>query len=411
MTSIYQVSARKFRPKCFSEVLGQPHVIDSLRNSLKNKSFGHAFLFNGPRGVGKTTCARILAQAINCEKSLEIGEPCNECNSCINLKGKNLGGVFELDGASNNSVENIKSIIEKIRYLPTTFKYSIYIIDEVHMLSGAAFNAFLKTLEEPPAHAIFILATTEKSKILPTILSRCQIFDFKPISISNIVKNLKEVAQKQNINYEEEALYIIAEKADGGMRDALSIFDTMMNISLEKILSYELVCKNLGICGIESYVSLVDLCFKKNLEGAIKLFHEIIFLGVESTIFLVELIRHLRNLLIIKNIKNGKNFIKKSDEAIKKISSQAEFVSYDFLDLAIKKSIQCDLNLKNCSDKNLIIELLIFSLASGVYEEKKDLSPPKKVNESKKNKVNTSSSEKTLSDFTVNMLLGGFGRL
>ena len=271
----FHVSARKYRPITFDSVVGQASITTTLKNAIKNNQLTHAFLFCGPRGVGKTTCARILAKTLNCLNLQESVEPCNSCVSCSSFNESHSFNIHELDAASNNSVDDIKNLIDQVGFAPQVGKYSIYIIDEVHMLSTSAFNAFLKTLEEPPTHAIFILATTEKHKIIPTILSRCQIFDFKRILIADIAQHLAYVAKNEGIEYEEDALHIIAQKADGALRDALSIFDQIASFSARNI-TYKSVIENLNILDYDYFFKITDLILNANVSGSLMLFDEIL---------------------------------------------------------------------------------------------------------------------------------------
>ena len=275
------VSARKYRPMTFKSVVGQDAIVATLKNSIKTKQIAQAFLFCGPRGVGKTTCARIFAKALNCLNLTEDFEPCNECESCRSFNESASFNVYELDAASNNSVEDIRSLIEQVRINPQGAKYKVYIIDEVHMLSSTAFNAFLKTLEEPPAYVKFILATTEKHKIIPTILSRCQLYDFKRISDHNIVKHLQFVAENENITADEEALRVIAHKADGALRDALSIFDQLVSFRGNH-LTYQAAIENLNVLDVENYFNITDYLFSDNIADALLLFDDILNRGFDG---------------------------------------------------------------------------------------------------------------------------------
>src|SRR5580765_2749193 len=270
------VSARKYRPQNFSTVIGQSHITTTLKNAIKNNQLAHAFLFCGPRGVGKTTCARILAKTINCENLQADGEACNTCNSCKSFNEGTSLNIHELDAASNNSVDDIRALVEQVRFMPQAGKYKVYIVDEVHMLSASAFNAFLKTLEEPPPYAIFILATTEKHKVIPTILSRCQIFDFNRIQVSDIAKQLKKIADREGIQAEEEALHLIAQKADGALRDGLSIFDLMVTFSSNNKVTFTDVLNNLHILDYDYYFKMVDGLLSENSAGPLLLFDEIL---------------------------------------------------------------------------------------------------------------------------------------
>ncbi|MFW5820728.1 MAG: DNA polymerase III subunit gamma/tau, partial [Bacteroidota bacterium] len=295
--SDFIVSARKYRPETFKSVVGQQSITGTLKNAIKNNHLGHAYLFCGPRGVGKTTCARIFAKTINCANPKEETEPCNECESCKAFNESRSYNIHELDAASNNSVDDIRLLTEKVRIPPQVGKYSVYIIDEVHMLSQSAFNAFLKTLEEPPSHAVFILATTEKHKIIPTILSRCQIFDFNRIKVEDAVNYLDFIATQENIEYEEEALHIVAQKADGAMRDALSIFDQIVSFSGKKI-SYQDVIDNLNILDYEYYFRATDFFLEGNVSDSLLLFDEIIDAGFDGHNFINGLASHLRDILV-----------------------------------------------------------------------------------------------------------------
>ena len=293
----YIVSARKYRPMSFDTVVGQEALTTTLKNAVKSGKLAHAYLFCGPRGVGKTTCARIFAKAINCQHPTEAGEACNECESCKAFNEGRSYNIFELDAASNNSVENIKALMEQTRIPPQVGKYKVFIIDEVHMLSTAAFNAFLKTLEEPPSHVVFILATTEKHKILPTIISRCQIYDFERMTVPNIVKQLKMVAEKEGITYEEEALNVIAEKADGGMRDALSVFDQAASFCQGDI-TYQKVIEDLNVLDADNYFNIIDLCLANKSADVMVLLNNIINKGFDGSHLISGLAVHVRNVLM-----------------------------------------------------------------------------------------------------------------
>ena len=297
----YIVSARKYRPTSFDTVVGQTALITTLKNAVKSGKLAHAYLFCGPRGVGKTTCARIFAKAINCLHPTAGGEACNECESCKAFNEQRSYNIFELDAASNNSVENIKSLMDQTRIPPQVGKYKVFIIYEVHMLSTSAFNAFLKTLEEPPAHVIFILATTEKHKILPTILSRCQIYDFERMTTNDIINHLKKVAEKEGITYEDEALNIIAEKADGGMRDALSVFDQAASFCQGNI-TYTKVTEDLNVLDTDNYFNIVDLSLQNKVSDAMLLLNSIIAKGFAGGHFINGLASHIRNVLMAKDV-------------------------------------------------------------------------------------------------------------
>lgn len=295
--SQFIVSARKYRPSKFSDVIGQEHVSGTLKNALQTGHLAHAFLFTGPRGVGKTTCARILAKVINCETPTADFEACDTCGSCKAFNENASFNIHELDAASNNGIEHMRSLIDQVRFQPQQGKYKVFIIDEVHMLSTNAFNAFLKTLEEPPAHAIFILATTEKNKIIPTILSRCQIYDFKRIQIKDIVKQLKAICEDEKINAEEKALHIIAQKADGAMRDALSIFDRIVSFAGKKI-TYQDVISNLNVLDYDYFFRVTDCMMTEDGSGLLLMLEEILNLGFEPETFMMGIGEHIRNLLV-----------------------------------------------------------------------------------------------------------------
>src|SRR6195952_1463857 len=298
----FVVSARKYRPQNFSTVVGQAHITTTLKNAIKNNQLAHAFLFCGPRGVGKTTCARILAKTINCENQTKDGEACNVCNSCVSFDAGTSLNIHELDAASNNSVDDIRSLVEQVRFAPQAGKYKVYIVDEVHMLSSSAFNAFLKTLEEPPPYAIFILATTEKHKILPTILSRCQIFDFKRITNNDTVDHLQEICDKEEIKAEKAALHVIAQKSEGCMRDALSILDKIVSFTGGKI-TYSNTLEHLNILDEDYYFTMLDHMRRQQLSDALLLFDTINQKGFEGDTFLDGFTEFVRNLLVSKDSK------------------------------------------------------------------------------------------------------------
>ena len=357
----YIVSARKYRPMTFDSVVGQKALTTTLKNAVKSGKLAHAYLFCGPRGVGKTTCARIFAKAINCMNPTAEGEACGECESCKAFAEQRSYNIFELDAASNNSVEHIKSLMEQTRIPPQVGKYKVFIIDEVHMLSSAAFNAFLKTLEEPPAHVIFILATTEKHKILPTILSRCQIYDFERMTVENTISHLKNVAQKEGITYEEEALAIIAEKADGGMRDALSIFDQAASFCQGNI-TYAKVIEDLNELDADNYFRMVDLALENKVSDIMVLLNSIIEKGFDGGNLINGLASHVRNVLMAKDESTLK-LLDASQQQVQKYADQAQRCPSKFLYQTLKLTNQCDLSYRQSSNKRLLVELTLIQVA------------------------------------------------
>ena len=357
----YIVSARKYRPMSFDSVVGQNALTTTLRNAVKSGKLAHAYLFCGPRGVGKTTCARIFAKAINCLNPTADGEACGQCESCRAFSEQRSYNIFELDAASNNSVENIKQIMEQTRIPPQVGRYKVFIIDEVHMLSTAAFNAFLKTLEEPPAHVIFILATTEKHKILPTILSRCQIYDFERMTVENTIAHLKHVADKEGIKYEEEALGIIAEKADGGMRDALSIFDQAASFCQGNI-TYQKVIEDLNELDTDNYFRIVDLAMENKVSDIMLLLNSIIEKGFDGGNLINGLASHVRNVLMAKDA-STLTLLEVSKQQRDKYAEQAQRCPTRFLYTALKIMNQCDLNYRQSSNKRLLVELTLIQVA------------------------------------------------
>lgn len=357
----YIVSARKYRPMTFSSVVGQEALTTTLRNAVKSGKLAHAYLFCGPRGVGKTTCARIFAKAINCENPTADGEACNECESCRAFNEGRSMNIFELDAASNNSVENIKSLMEQTLIPPQTGKYKVFIIDEVHMLSQAAFNAFLKTLEEPPKHVIFILATTEKNKILPTILSRCQIYDFERMTVPRIIKHLEMVAGKEGITYEEEALNVIAEKADGGMRDALSIFDQVASFCQGHI-TFEKVLQDLNVLDADNYFKIVDLALDNKAAEIMVLLDGIIARGFDGGNVVNGLGSHIRNVMMAKDPQTLP-LLEVSDAQRQKYQQQAQKCPLPFLYKALRIVNECDINYRQSSNKRLLVELTLIRVA------------------------------------------------
>jgi len=351
------VSARKYRPKNFQEVVGQQAITNTLENAIKNNHLAQALLFTGPRGVGKTSCARILAKRINQQDAENVEEEDFAFN------------IFELDAASNNSVDDIRSLTDQVRIPPQTGKYKVYIIDEVHMLSQAAFNAFLKTLEEPPAHAIFILATTEKHKIIPTILSRCQIFDFKRIGVLDAKNYLKKISEKENIIAEDDALHIIAQKADGAMRDALSIFDRVVSFS-GKNLTREAVTENLNVLDYDTYFGMTDLLLDNKIPEVLNAFNVVLGKGFEGHHFINGLASHFRDLLVAKD-KATLDLLEVGDSAKKKYLTQATRASIPFLLQAIQKANDCDLNYRASKNQRLLVELSIMQIASITFDGEK----------------------------------------
>ena len=357
----YIVSARKYRPMTFDAVVGQSALITTLKNAVKSGKLAHAYLFCGPRGVGKTTCARIFAKAINCLTPTVDGEACNECESCQAFNEQRSYNIFELDAASNNSVENIKSLMDQTRIPPQVGKYKVFIIDEVHMLSTSAYNAFLKTLEEPPAHVIFILATTEKHKILPTILSRCQIYDFERMATADIINHLKNVAQQEGITYEDAALNIIAEKADGGMRDALSVFDQAVSFCQGNI-TYDKVLEDLNVLDADNYFKIVDLSLENKVGDVMVLLNSILAKGFDGGLLTNGLASHIRNVLMAKDAQTL-SLLDASEQQRQKYQQQAQKCPTKFLYQALKILNRCDVNYRQSSNKRLLVELTLIEVA------------------------------------------------
>ena len=357
----YIVSARKYRPSTFESVVGQPALTTTLKNAIATQKLAHAYLFCGPRGVGKTTCARIFAKTINCMTPTADGEACNQCESCVAFNEQRSYNIHELDAASNNSVDDIRQLVEQVRIPPQIGKYKVYIIDEVHMLSASAFNAFLKTLEEPPRHAIFILATTEKHKILPTILSRCQIYDFNRISVEDTVNHLSYVASKEGISAEPEALNVIAMKADGGMRDALSIFDQVVSFTGGNI-TYKSVIDNLNVLDYEYYFRLTDCFLANKVSDALLIFNDVLNKGFDGSHFITGLSSHFRDLLVGKDpvtlplLEVGASIRQRYQE-------QAQKCPLPFLYKAMKLCNECDLNYRISKNKRLLVELTLIQVA------------------------------------------------
>ena len=367
----YIVSARKYRPMTFDTVVGQSALTTTLKNAVKSGKLAHAYLFCGPRGVGKTTCARIFAKAINCEHPREDGEACNECESCKAFNEQRSYNIFELDAASNNGVEQIKTLMEQTRIPPQVGKYKVFIIDEVHMLSAAAFNAFLKTLEEPPSHVIFILATTEKHKILPTILSRCQIYDFERMTVPNTIAHLKMVAEKEGIQYEEQALAVIAEKADGGMRDALSIFDQAASFCQGNI-TYQKVIEDLNVLDSDNYFKFIDLALENKVSEMMVLLDGILGKGFDGGNMIQGLAQHVRNVMMAKDIQTLP-LLETSEAQKAKFAEQAKKAPTPFLYKALKLMNDCDIHYRQSSNKRLLVELTLIQIGQITQPEDQDV--------------------------------------
>lgn len=378
--SNFVVSARKYRPQRFEDVVGQQHVAGTLKNALATDHVAHAFLFTGPRGVGKTTCARILAKVLNCENRTKNFEACNECSSCKSFNDNASFNIIELDAASNNSVEHIRALTEQVRFQPQQGRYKVFIIDEVHMLSQAAFNAFLKTLEEPPPYAIFILATTEKHKIIPTILSRCQIFDFRRITVADMVLHLKDICQKEGIEAEEDALHIIAQKADGALRDALSIFDRITSSATGRKITYEDVIENLNVLDYDYYFQITDSLLAEDAAAMLNLFDQILRKGFEPDVFIIGLAEHLRNILVCKD-EATLALLEAGESLRERYRKQASLAPASFLLTALNICNDCDVNFKMARHKRLHVELALLKICyigravaaaqTGVFQEKK----------------------------------------
>ena len=358
----FVVSARKYRPALFDSVVGQSHITTTLKNAIRTNHLAQAFLFCGPRGVGKTTCARILAKTINCQNLTHEAEACGECESCKSFQNSASFNIHELDAASNNSVDDIRNLIDQVRYPPQSGRYKIYIIDEVHMLSTSAFNAFLKTLEEPPAYAIFILATTEKHKILPTILSRCQIFDFNRIQIGDMTQHLANIAAKEGIIAEWSALELISQKADGGLRDALSMFDLNVTFSKDNTLHYAEVLENLHILDYDYYFKMTEALMESKVAEAYLLFDEILKKGFDGHQFVVGLLEHFRNLLVCKDPVTVK-LLQVSESVQQKYLEQSAKANFSFLASGLSIGSQCDLNYKSAKNQKLHVEITLLKLA------------------------------------------------
>jgi DNA polymerase-3 subunit gamma/tau len=361
MAENYVVSAIKYRPQHFNTVVGQSHITTTLKNAIRTDQLAHSFLFCGPRGVGKTTCARILAKTINCTQRTEDAEACDTCNSCVSFRENTSFNVHELDAASNNSVDDIRELIEQVRFAPQGgSKYKVYIIDEVHMLSPSAFNAFLKTLEEPPSYAIFILATTEKHKILPTILSRCQIFDFNRITSKDTIEHLSEICAKENISFETEALHLIAQKSEGCMRDALSIMDKIASFSNDQ-LTYASTVEHLNILDYDYYFKLTESLIMQDISSVMLIFDDIISKGFEGDSFMNGFIEHFRNLMMCKDVRVTK-LMDLPDNIKVKYHTQANQLNNAYIINALSVLNQSELSYKQSRNKRLHVELALIRL-------------------------------------------------
>jgi len=368
----FVVSARKYRPQTFDSVVGQHAITSTLKNAIKNKQLAQAFLFCGSRGVGKTTTARILAKTINCFHPSEQTEACDNCESCKAFNDSTALNVYELDAASNNSVDDIRNLIDQVRIAPQLGNFKVYIIDEVHMLTTAAFNAFLKTLEEPPKHAIFILATTEKHKIIPTILSRCQIFDFSRIKVKDIATYLAKIAENEGVKADNEALHLIAQKADGALRDALSIFDQIVSFT-EGNLKYEAVLENLHVLDYDYYFKLIDFALAEDIAGALLMYNEILSKGFDGHQFIVGLGEHLRNLLVGKNAKTLE-LLEVGQSVLEKYQSQSQELGLNFILRALGVVEKTDIAYRSAKNQRLLVEIALMQLCSlnSEHEKKKD---------------------------------------
>jgi DNA polymerase-3 subunit gamma/tau len=362
MSTDFVVSARKYRPQTFDDVVGQMHITATLQNAVRTGKVAHAFLFCGPRGVGKTTCARILAKVLNCFNLTDNIEPCNTCDSCKGFNTSHSFNIHELDAASNNGVDDMRQLIEQVRIAPQIGKYNIYIIDEVHMLTTQAFNAFLKTLEEPPRHALFIMATTEKHKVLPTILSRCQVFDFRRITVDDIASHLGRIAVKEGIESDSEALHAIALKSDGALRDALSIFDRIVTFS-GQTFTYKDVIENLNILDYDYYFRVIQFALEGNRAALLMLYHEVMNSGFDGGVFLAGLAEHIRNLLMVKDIQTAK-FIDTGESARALYLTQSALLEFSALLAALELVHGAENQYKSVQNKRLWVELTLMRLAS-----------------------------------------------
>jgi DNA polymerase-3 subunit gamma/tau len=369
MMTDFVVSARKYRPQTFDTVVGQQSITFTLKNAIKTGHLAQAFLFCGSRGVGKTTSARILAKTINCFNRTEAVEACDTCDSCVSFNSGSSLNVYELDAASNNSVEDIRGLIEQVRIAPQLGAYKVYIIDEVHMLSSNAFNAFLKTLEEPPKHAIFILATTEKHKIIPTILSRCQIFDFNRIKVADIAGHLAHIAEKEGIKADSESLHLIAQKADGALRDALSIFDQVVTFSGESI-TYKDVVQNLNVLDYDYYFQFVEFIEKKDIPSALLLINQIYEKGFDGHNFVVGLSEHFRNLLVCKDPKTL-SLLEVGDSVKERYQKQATELDAQVILQGLSILSKADVEYKASKNQRLLVELALMQLCSLLEEPEK----------------------------------------
>jgi len=365
------VSARKYRPSTFGSVVGQSALTTTLKNAIKSNHLAHAYLFCGPRGVGKTTCARIFAKTINCQNLTAEHEACNECESCVSFNEQRSYNIHELDAASNNGVDDIRSLIDQVRIPPQIGKYSVYIIDEVHMLSAGAFNAFLKTLEEPPAHAIFILATTEKHKIIPTILSRCQIYDFNRITVADTVTHLQMVAQKEGVTVDVNGLNVVAQKSDGGMRDALSIFDQLVSFCGSNI-TYQGIIENLNVLDYEYYFKLIEAFLKGDVSQSLLIFNEVLNKGFDAHHFITGLSSHLRDVLVSKDPQTI-SLLEVGADIGERYKTQAQLCTPEFLFHALKISNDCDIDYRQSKNKRLLVELALIRQCQLVDEKKKSI--------------------------------------
>lgn len=360
--SDFVVSARKYRPQTFDTVVGQRSITSTLKNAIKNKHLAQAFLFCGSRGVGKTTTARILAKTINCFNRTEQIEACDKCESCLSFNSGASLNVYELDAASNNSVDDIRELVNQVRIAPQIGTHKVYIIDEVHMLSNAAFNAFLKTLEEPPAHAIFILATTEKHKIIPTILSRCQIFDFQRIKVKDIAEHLSYISVKEGISADSEALHVIAQKAEGALRDALSIFDQIVSFAGNN-LTYQAVLENLNILDYDYFFRIVDSAFKEDIPACLLMYNDIMEKGFDGHNFILGVSEHFRNLLVCKDVRTAK-LLEVGESVENRYVEQAKLLDAFYIMRALGVLSKADVDYKSSKNQRLLVEITIMQLCS-----------------------------------------------